>query len=90
MYDFEKFSFIFNDFSKYDIGETFKVDDDEVIIIGKYNEGYDSDGEYKVLLITSINGETYAATRWDSSYDSYIETYLKPVTKKTKTIEYWE
>jgi hypothetical protein len=32
MYDFEKFSFIFNDFSKYNIGETFKVDDDEVII----------------------------------------------------------
>jgi hypothetical protein len=90
MYDFKDFEFIFDEWDSYEFGDTLNVNDNEVIIVDEYDEGYDSDGECKVLLIISINGETYAATRWDSSYDSYICSSLDPVTKKTKFVEYWE
>lgn len=90
MYEYEDVKSIFKNWENYNDGDVVEINGNKVTIVGQYNKGYDSGGECEILLIISINGETYATTLWSSSYERCDSENLFPVTKKTKVVEYWE
>ena len=90
MYDFKEFKEVFENWDNHNDGDKLYINNKEVIIVEDYNKGYDSDGECEELLIISIDGDFYATIRYSASYESCLGGNLYPVTKKTKTIEYWE
>lgn len=90
MYEYKDFREVFENWDNLNDRDTLQINGHEVIVIGDYDDGYDSEGTCEELRIVSIDGETYATKVWTSSYDDVHDEDLFPVTKKTKIVEYWE
>lgn len=90
MYSYKEFKEVFDKWDEYNIGDSLEVNGKKVVIVDEDDKGYDYEGQCEELLVISIDGENYAAIRYSSSYESLFFSQLIPVTKKTKTVEYWE